>query len=69
MKQTGLATPELYKLCEKLGADYVIRLKASAPAANAHAIEDEITSEKDTTSFSGRLHTKQTTGIIVAGWF
>ncbi len=46
---SGFATPELYKLCEELGADYVIRLKANQRLQRiAEEFVEEITSEIDT---------------------
>ncbi len=45
---SGFATPELYKLCEKLGIDYVIRLKANQRLQRiAGEIENEIMAEID----------------------
>src|SRR5690625_3556380 len=45
---SGFATPELYKLCEELGADYVIRLKANQRLQRIAAeFESQITSEID----------------------
>lgn len=45
---SGFATPELYKLCEKLEADYVIRLKSNKRLQQiASEFENEILSEID----------------------
>jgi hypothetical protein len=45
---SGFATPELYKLCEKLDVDYVIRLKANQRLQRiAQEFENEMTSEID----------------------
>lgn len=45
---SGFATPELFKLCETLGADYVIRLKSNKRLQRtADAFVDEIAAEVD----------------------
>jgi hypothetical protein len=45
---SGFATPELYKLCEELGVDYVIRLKANQRLQRiADEFIDEITPKID----------------------
>ncbi|GGB52909.1 IS1380 family transposase [Lentibacillus populi] len=54
---SGFATPELYKLCDKLGADYVIRLKANQRLQRiANEFENEILSDPEIDIYDGCHH-------------
>ncbi|QKY70152.1 IS1380 family transposase [Lentibacillus sp. CBA3610] len=54
---SGFATPKLYDLCEELGADYVIRLKANQRLQRiAGEFENEILSEPEVDIYDGRHH-------------
>lgn len=54
---SGFAMPGLYKLCEELGVDYVIRLKANQRLQKiAGKFEDEIMSDPEMDIYDGNHH-------------